>query len=123
MAMERDYVLGTHDEEISRLGLQHRIWRPVVLGCWQRAGIRSAAACSIVGAVLVTPRVDLAEIVGPTGKVVAVERSEQFRSRVGGKTPRPRPSTNVEMHELDLMKTNCRKALMTFPGAAGSPRS
>jgi hypothetical protein len=28
MSHERDYVLGTHDAEIARLGLQHRIWRP-----------------------------------------------------------------------------------------------
>ncbi len=25
---DRDYVLGTHDEELERLGLQHRVWRP-----------------------------------------------------------------------------------------------
>jgi hypothetical protein len=37
--MDRDYVLGTHNEELARLGLQHRVWRPVVLDCWQRAGI------------------------------------------------------------------------------------
>jgi hypothetical protein len=39
MAAERDYVLGTHEEELARLGLQHRVWRPVGLDCWQRAGI------------------------------------------------------------------------------------
>src|SRR5207248_1035878 len=38
MQEERDYVLGTHDEELARLGLQHRVWRPVVLDCWQRTG-------------------------------------------------------------------------------------
>src|SRR5581483_7161431 len=25
---EREYVLGTSDDEIRRLGLQHRVWRP-----------------------------------------------------------------------------------------------
>ena len=39
MNKERDYVLGTHDEELARLGLQHRVWRPVVLDCWRKAGI------------------------------------------------------------------------------------
>jgi hypothetical protein len=24
---ERDYVLGTHDDEIARLGLPHSVWR------------------------------------------------------------------------------------------------
>src|SRR5437762_1871503 len=38
---EKDYVLGTHDEELLRLGLQHRVWRPVVLGpiVCQRSGV------------------------------------------------------------------------------------
>ena len=36
---EQDYVLGTHREELERLGLQHRVWRPTVLDCWRRAGI------------------------------------------------------------------------------------
>src|SRR5438128_932191 len=39
MPSDREYVLGTHDEELARLGLQHRVWRPVVLDCWNRAGI------------------------------------------------------------------------------------
>ena len=39
MEMERDYVLGTHDEEMARLGLQHEVWRAAVLDCWKRAGI------------------------------------------------------------------------------------
>ena len=33
-----DYLLGTRDDEIERLGLQHRVWRPQVLACWRRAG-------------------------------------------------------------------------------------
>src|ERR1700704_1993057 len=36
---DNDYVLGTNDEELDRLGLQHRVWRPIVLECWRRAGI------------------------------------------------------------------------------------
>jgi len=38
-AAERSYFLGTHDEELERLGLQHEVWRPTVLDCWRRAGI------------------------------------------------------------------------------------
>ena len=29
--MDGDYVLETHDEEIDRLGVQHLVWRPVML--------------------------------------------------------------------------------------------
>jgi SAM-dependent methyltransferase len=31
-----DYVLGTHDEEIARLGLQHQAWRSRALAAWQK---------------------------------------------------------------------------------------
>lgn len=33
MMADRDYLLGTHDGELERLGLQHRVWRPAVLDC------------------------------------------------------------------------------------------
>jgi hypothetical protein len=39
MSNTNDYVLGTHDGEISRLGLQHRVWRPHMLDAWMRAGM------------------------------------------------------------------------------------
>jgi SAM-dependent methyltransferase len=102
MTAERDYVLGTHDEEISRLGLQHRVWRPVVLDCWQKAGITVSSRVLDVGAGPGYATVDLAEIVGPTGEVVAIERSSKF-VRAMKETCRARSLTNVKIHELDLM--------------------
>jgi len=78
MAAERDYVLGTREEELARLGLQHRVWRPVALDCWQRAGITVGKRVVDLGAGPGYAALDLAEIVGPTGEVVALERSENF---------------------------------------------
>src|SRR5262249_54726255 len=40
--MEQEYVLGTHDQEIERLGVQHRAWRALVLSAWRRAGLEPA---------------------------------------------------------------------------------
>src|SRR5213596_3881143 len=100
---DRDYVLGTHDEELSRLGLQHRVWRPVVLDCWQRAGITVGKRVLDVGAGPGYAAIDLAEIVGPTGEVVALERSENF-IRAMESTCRARWFANVKIHEIDLMK-------------------
>src|SRR6266700_5014628 len=74
MATERDYVLGTHDEELMRLGLQHRVWRPVVLDCWQRAGITVGKRVLDLGAGPGYATIDLAEIVGSGGEVVALDR-------------------------------------------------
>ena len=75
---ERDYVLGTHDEELTRLGIQHRVWRSVVLDCWHRAGVTVGSRVLDVGAGPGFATVDLAEIVGPTGEVIAVERSAKY---------------------------------------------
>ena len=84
MPTDRDYVLGTHDEELARLGLQHRVWRPVVLDCWQRAGITLGKRVLDVGAGPGYATVDLAEIVGPTGEVV---RFEDLTSRCRTRPP------------------------------------
>jgi len=102
MKKERDYVLGTHDEELARLGLQHRVWRPVVLDCWKKAGITVGSRVLDVGAGPGYATVDLAEIVGATGEVVAIERSSKF-VRATEEACRARSLTNVKIHELDLM--------------------
>jgi SAM-dependent methyltransferase len=100
-SQERDYVLGTHDEELERLGVQHRAWRPVVLECWANAGIKSGSRVLDVGAGPGYATVDLAEILGSTGKVVAVERSTNFVNAIKRAA---KSHSNVEAHELDLMK-------------------
>lgn len=99
---DRDYILGTHDSEIARLGLQHRVWRPHMLEAWRRAGLASGARVLDVGAGPGFASIDLAEIVGPTGEVIAVERSARFaasaRERAAGAN-----LSHLHVHEIDLM--------------------
>src|ERR1043166_530357 len=102
MAADRDYVLGTHEEELARLGLQHRVGRPVALDCWQRAGITVGKRILDIGAGPGYAAIDLAEIVGPTGEVVALERSSNFVNALR-EMLRTRSLTNVRVHEIDLM--------------------
>jgi len=99
---ERDYVLGTNEEELKRLGVQHRAWQPVVLECWANAGIAAGACVLDVGAGPGYATVDLAEIVGARGRVVAVERSHNFVHSLQN-TIKERALSNVRVHELDLM--------------------
>lgn len=99
---DRDYVLGTGDVEIERLGLQHRVWRPTVLNCWQRAGITVGSRVLDVGSGPGSATVDLAEIVGPTGEVVAVERSRRFVEHAR-QVCRSRGLAHVSVQERDLM--------------------
>src|SRR6266480_7821363 len=100
VAKDSDYVLGTHEEEISRLGLQHDVWRPVVLDCWKRAGISAGKRVLDVGAGPGYAAVDLAKIVGSTGAVIAIERSKNFVDALN-ETIRARSLTNIMVHELD----------------------
>ena len=78
MADEREYVLGTHDEEIARLGLQHRVWRPRALDGWLEAGFTTGQTLVDVGCGPGYATIDLAEIAGPSGRVVAIDRSQRF---------------------------------------------
>ena len=75
---DRDYVLGTEDEEIERLGLQHRVWRERMLAAFARAAIGHGAIVIDVGCGPGYASVDLAAIVGPEGRVLAFERSRRF---------------------------------------------
>jgi SAM-dependent methyltransferase len=110
---EKDYVLGTHDEELVRLGLQHRVWRPMVLDCWERAGITVGKRVLDLGAGPGYAALDLAEIVGPSGEVVALERSENFVNAMR-EFFRRRGLNNVKIHELDLMTGDLPKANYDF---------
>jgi SAM-dependent methyltransferase len=97
MPSEREYVLGTHDEEIARLGLQHRAWRPRVFSAWQSAGIRPSQTILDVGSGPGYASLDLAETVGPQGHVVAIDKSERFL-----KTLESACRGNVTAHRADL---------------------
>src|SRR4051812_17105559 len=98
---ERDYVLGTHDEELQRLGLQHRVWRPTVSACWNKAGITVGSRVIDLGAGPGYATMDLAEIVGPQGKVTALERSARYVA-AGKEGCENRGLTNVDYREADL---------------------
>ena len=101
MTVERDYVLGTHDAEIERLGLQHRVWRPRAADAWQRAGFRAGQTLLDLGCGPGYASIDLAEIVGPAGLVIAIDRSRRFLAALET-VARARGVGNIEVHELDL---------------------
>lgn len=100
---ERDYLLGTHDVEIERLGLQHRVWRPRVLDAWRRAGITVGSRVVDAGAGPGWASLDLAEIVGPGGRVHALERSSRFLEFLRGAAA-SRGLGQIEPAELDLVE-------------------
>ena len=98
---DNDYVLGTQDEEIDRLGLQHRVWRARMLDGWARAGIGPGKRVLDVGAGPGFATVDLAEIVGPTGRVIAFERSSRFLGALEARAAQL-GLNNIEAREHDV---------------------
>lgn len=100
---EKDYLLGTHDLEVERLGLQHRVWRPRVLDAWRRAGITEGSTVVDAGAGPGWAALDLAEIAGPSGRVHAWERSHRFLEQLNA-TAASRGLRNIETAELDLVE-------------------
>ncbi len=99
---ERDYVLGTHDAEIERLGLQHLVWRPMAIAAWRRAGITRGSRVLDIGAGPGFASIDFGEIVGPAGEVVAIERSERFANSARQLCAQ-RGVANVRVVNADLM--------------------
>ena len=98
---DKDYVLGTHDDEIARLGLQHRVWRPRASDAWRRAGFTTGQTLLDVGCGPGYATADLAGIVGRSGRVVGVDRSRRFLDAASARA-RALGLDNVELHELDL---------------------
>jgi SAM-dependent methyltransferase len=107
---ERDYILGTHDAEIDRLSLQHRVWRPRMLDAWRRAGITQGQTVIDAGSGPGYASLDLAEIVGPEGRVLAFERSARFVAALNDAAAR-RGFANVSAEEADITETSLGEAV------------
>src|SRR5207253_3360574 len=83
-----DYIFGTHDEELERLGLQHRVWRPRAADAWRRAGFNVGQSLLDIGCGPGYASLDLAEIVGPAGRVTSIDRSARFLAALRGSAGR-----------------------------------
>ncbi|MEY4431581.1 MAG: hypothetical protein RLZZ533_1517, partial [Cyanobacteriota bacterium] len=76
--MGADYILGTHRDELERLRFQHELWRPICQAAWARAGFATGQRVLDLGAGPGFAALDLAQLVGPQGRVLALERSADY---------------------------------------------
>jgi len=76
--MTGEYLLGTDDVELARLGLQHEIWAARTELLLERAGFAPGEAVLDLGARPGFTSFALAKRVGPKGRVVAVDTSDRF---------------------------------------------
>lgn len=99
--MTDEYVLGTHSEELERLGLQHQVWQADTATLWRRAGFGPGDIILDAGCGPGFSTVDLAGLVGATGRVVALDRDAGYVDAT-----RQRAAAlgyvNVEVHEATV---------------------
>jgi len=75
---EQEYVLGTDEDELVRLGFQHQLWLAEAVRGWERAGFRPGDHLLDVGCGPGYVSLELARLVGNSGHVLAVDMSQRF---------------------------------------------
>lgn len=78
MTAAPSYVLGTSAGELERLGRQHQIWRDDTLAGWRQAGFGPGQRILDLGCGPGFAALDLAELVGTGGRVLAVDNAEPY---------------------------------------------
>jgi SAM-dependent methyltransferase len=96
-----DYVLGTEDTEVERLGLQHLVWRPRASDAWRRAGFTTGQHLIDVGCGPGYASLDLAAIVGRTGRITALDHSPKFLDRLAARAAQA-GLNNIDRVKVDL---------------------
>ena len=126
---EDDYIIGTNDAEIRRLGFQHALWAEAAHAAWRRAGITQGMTVMDVGCGPGYAAFDLARLVGPNGRVIAVDQSERFLQSLEAGAE-ARGLANIETRCADLADFDwpdescdavwCRWVLSFFPDPDGA---
>lgn len=103
MSTNAEYVLGTGHDESTRLGLQHRLHAWAAHRLWERAGVRPGLAVLDAGCGPGHAAMDLAQIVGPQGRVVGLDESAAFLKELGDQA-KARHLSNVHRVLGDVQK-------------------
>jgi len=82
------YPLGTNAQELERLRFQHEVWGGVTRAFLARLGIGPGARVLDLGCGPGFVTADLAELVGPTGQVVALDESALWIEHLEGEIAR-----------------------------------
>lgn len=122
-----DYMLGDGAGELHRLGIQHRVWAEVTYASWRRAGFAVGDTIMDLGCGPGFTSLDLAQRVGPTGLVIAVDQSAEFlaelsrQAKLGGQSVRTEladvASLEWEFESLDGAYARWLFCFLDNPGA------
>lgn len=78
-----EYVLGTDPVELTRLGLQHRLWADAAEALWRRANLTPGSRVLDIGCGPGFAAMDMAALVGARGRVFGVDESAPFVAEFG----------------------------------------
>lgn len=102
-----EYHFGYSREELERLGYQHRVWVEANQRLLERSGLAEGATVVDLGCGPGYTTLDLAQVVGPEGRVIAVDRDAErslprLRERVeaAGFTNIEARAANLETFDL-----------------------
>lgn len=76
--MSKEYVLGTDQEELDRLNLQHELWKSESIQLWDQVGFKTGQHLLDIGCGPGFTSLELARRLGSQGKVTAIDVSENF---------------------------------------------
>lgn len=78
MKENKSYILGTDEEELFRLGVQHQVWAEEAQTGWRLANFKSGQTLLDLGCGPGYCSTELAFLVGQNGKILAIDKSESY---------------------------------------------
>ena len=78
MTENKAYILGTDEEELFRLGVQHQVWAEEAQHGWRLANFRAGQTFLDLGCGPGYCTTELAFLAGQHGKVIAIDKSAPF---------------------------------------------
>lgn len=130
--MSKEYVLGTDNQELSRLRRQHELWKEELIRLWKKSGFKAGDRVLDLGCGPGFTTRDLARWLGPRSEVTAVDVAENFLTYLASQ---PEEVEQAPIHtkasfleELDLPEKDfdgafCRWLMIFVPDVAGALRS
>ncbi|MEZ4779595.1 MAG: methyltransferase domain-containing protein [Flavobacteriaceae bacterium] len=117
------YILGTDQIELHRLGIQHQVWASEAHHGWNLAHFNAGQTLLDLGCGPGFCTKELGYIVGSSGKVIGVDKSEAFiqhLSEIAAKDHLPIEAICIDFNDLQLVPNSldgmyCRWALAWIP--------
>lgn len=110
MSETPEYLLGTNDSELQRLKAQHGVWADLAVAALDRAGVGRGDVVLDLGAGPGFVTRDLAERVGPSGRVVGLDESPVWRAAFEARdyaAPTEFIESTIEAAELGEGRFDC----------------